>query len=96
MESNVALNMPRVKWRRTQRLPIAIDCFDQSLSSTVRPIEAISRPGPGPTSRNESKEQSKRMVTTARLSEMKARGQKIAMLTAYDDSFARILDQAGL
>ncbi|MGC3981396.1 MAG: 3-methyl-2-oxobutanoate hydroxymethyltransferase [Steroidobacteraceae bacterium] len=38
----------------------------------------------------------KRRVTTARLSEMKARGEKIAMLTAYDYSFARILDAAGL
>jgi 3-methyl-2-oxobutanoate hydroxymethyltransferase len=37
-----------------------------------------------------------RRVTTARLSEMKARGEKIAMLTAYDYSFARILDHAGL
>ena len=34
----------------------------------------------------------KRRVTTARLSEMKARGEKIAMLTGYDYSFARILD----
>jgi 3-methyl-2-oxobutanoate hydroxymethyltransferase len=38
----------------------------------------------------------KRKVTTARLSEMKARGEKIAMLTAYDFSFARILDAAGI
>jgi len=38
----------------------------------------------------------KRKVTTARLSEMKARGEKIAMLTAYDYSFARILDEAGV
>jgi 3-methyl-2-oxobutanoate hydroxymethyltransferase len=37
-----------------------------------------------------------RAVTTARLSEMKARGEKIAMLTAYDYSFARILDDAGI
>lgn len=37
-----------------------------------------------------------RRVTTARLAEMKARGEKIAMLTAYDYSFARILDKAGL
>lgn len=37
-----------------------------------------------------------RRVTTARLAEMKARGEKIAMLTAYDFSFARILDAAGL
>jgi 3-methyl-2-oxobutanoate hydroxymethyltransferase len=38
----------------------------------------------------------KRKVTTARLSEMKARGEKIAMLTAYDFSFARIIDAAGI
>jgi 3-methyl-2-oxobutanoate hydroxymethyltransferase len=38
----------------------------------------------------------KRKVTTARLAEMKARGEKIAMLTAYDYSFARILDAAGV
>jgi 3-methyl-2-oxobutanoate hydroxymethyltransferase len=38
----------------------------------------------------------KRRVTTARLSEMKARGEKIAMLTGYDFSFARILDRAGI
>jgi 3-methyl-2-oxobutanoate hydroxymethyltransferase len=38
----------------------------------------------------------KRRVTTARLSEMKARGEKIAMLTGYDYSFARILDAAGI
>ncbi len=38
----------------------------------------------------------KRKVTTARLAEMKARGEKIAMLTGYDFSFARILDTAGI
>jgi len=38
----------------------------------------------------------KRKVTTARLAEMKARGEKIAMLTAYDFSLARILDRAGI
>ena len=38
----------------------------------------------------------KRRVTTARLSEMKARGEKIAMLTGYDYSSARILDAAGI
>ena len=38
----------------------------------------------------------KRTVTTARLAEMKARGEKIAMLTGYDFSFARILDSAGI
>jgi 3-methyl-2-oxobutanoate hydroxymethyltransferase len=38
----------------------------------------------------------RRKVTTARLAEMKARGEKIAMLTAYDFSFARILDRAGI
>ena len=38
----------------------------------------------------------KRKVTTARLAEMKSRGEKIAMLTAYDFAFARILDGAGI
>lgn len=38
----------------------------------------------------------RRKVTTARLAEMKARGEKIAMLTAYDFSLARILDGAGI
>ena len=38
----------------------------------------------------------RRKVTTARLAEMKARGEKIAMLTAYDFMFARILDNAGI
>jgi 3-methyl-2-oxobutanoate hydroxymethyltransferase len=38
----------------------------------------------------------RRKVTTARLAEMKARGEKIAMLTGYDFSFARILDSAGV
>jgi 3-methyl-2-oxobutanoate hydroxymethyltransferase len=37
-----------------------------------------------------------RAVTTARLTQMKAQGHKIAVLTAYDYSFARILDGAGL
>ena len=40
--------------------------------------------------------QTNRAVTTARLTQMKAQGQKIAVLTAYDYSFARILDAAGL
>lgn len=35
-------------------------------------------------------------MTTARLAEMKSRGEKIAVLTAYDFSTARILDEAGL
>lgn len=37
-----------------------------------------------------------RRVTTSRLTEMKARGEKIAMLTGYDYTFARILDGAGI
>ena len=37
-----------------------------------------------------------RKVTTLRLSEMKARGEKIAMLTAYDYSMARLIDEAGM
>ncbi|MCD8385494.1 MAG: 3-methyl-2-oxobutanoate hydroxymethyltransferase [Bacteroidales bacterium] len=38
----------------------------------------------------------KRKVTTARLTEMKQRGEKIAMLTAYDYSMAKLIDQAGM
>ena len=33
-------------------------------------------------------------VTTHQLQEMKTRGEKISMLTAYDYSFAKILDDA--
>lgn len=50
-----------------------------------------------PPSQTTSAEAAKRRkVTTARLAEMKSRGEKIAMLTAYDFLFARILDQAGI
>jgi 3-methyl-2-oxobutanoate hydroxymethyltransferase len=42
------------------------------------------------------KDPGQRRVTTARLAEMKSRGEKIAMLTAYDFSTAKILDRAGL
>lgn len=38
----------------------------------------------------------KRKVTTHRLIEMKQRGEKIAMLTAYDYSMARLIDEAGV
>lgn len=38
----------------------------------------------------------KRKVTTSRLAEMKARGEKISMLTAYDYSMAKLVDQAGM
>jgi len=34
-------------------------------------------------------------ITTHRLSEMKQKGEKISMLTAYDFSLARLVDQAG-
>jgi len=37
-----------------------------------------------------------RRVTTHVLHEMKLKGEKIAMLTAYDYSMARILDEAGI
>ena len=37
-----------------------------------------------------------RKVTTIRLAEMKQRGEKISMLTAYDYSSAKILDEAGI
>lgn len=35
-------------------------------------------------------------VTTHRLSEMKLRGEKISMLTSYDYSMARLVDEAGI
>ena len=35
-------------------------------------------------------------ITTHQLQEMKNRGDKIAMLTAYDYSMARIIDGAGI
>lgn len=38
----------------------------------------------------------KRKVTTSRLIEMKQRGEKISMLTAYDYSMAALIDQAGM
>ncbi len=38
----------------------------------------------------------KRKVTPMRLTEMKARGEKIAMLTAYDYSMAKLIDEAGM
>ena len=37
-----------------------------------------------------------RKVTTIRLSEMKQRGEKVAMITAYDYSMARLVDEAGI
>lgn len=37
-----------------------------------------------------------RKVTTLRLTEMKSRNEKIAMLTAYDYSMAQLIDQAGI
>ena len=38
----------------------------------------------------------KRKVTTHRLIEMKQRGEKISMLTAYDYSMAKLIDEAGM
>ena len=43
-----------------------------------------------------SVESTVRAVTTFRLTEMKQRGEKIAMLTSYDYSMARIVDAAGI
>lgn len=43
------------------------------------------------TAKNEEKK-----ITTHTLQEMKKRGEKISMLTAYDYSFAKILDDAGV
>jgi len=41
-------------------------------------------------------QEDKRKVTTHRLREMKDRGERISMLTAYDYSMASIIDQAGI
>ena len=38
----------------------------------------------------------KKKVTTSRIIDMKARGEKIAMLTAYDYTMAKLLDEAGI
>ena len=43
-----------------------------------------------------SKKQDVKKITTHQLQEMKNRGEKIAMLTAYDFSMARIIDGAGI
>ena len=43
-----------------------------------------------------SVESTVRAVTTLRLTEMKQRGEKIAMLTSYDYSMAKIVDKAGI
>ncbi|HHJ11901.1 MAG TPA: 3-methyl-2-oxobutanoate hydroxymethyltransferase, partial [Chromatiales bacterium] len=43
-----------------------------------------------------SRPESSPAVTVTRLRGMKAAGERIAMLTAYDASFARVLDQAGV
>ena len=37
-----------------------------------------------------------RKVTTQRLAEMKARGEKISMITSYDFTMAKIVDEAGM
>ena len=43
-----------------------------------------------------SVEGTQRVITTHKLLEMKQRGEKIAMLTAYDYSSAKIVDEAGI
>ena len=43
-----------------------------------------------------AKSQKEKKVTTHVLQEMKSRGEKISMLTAYDFSMARIVDAAGI
>ncbi len=45
---------------------------------------------------NKSVSSKAKKVTTHVLSEMKEKGEKIAMLTAYDYSMARLIDQAGI
>lgn len=48
------------------------------------------------TEKGSSKKKSYKKITTRRLWNMKENGQKISMLTAYDFSFAEIIDQAGV
>ena len=43
-----------------------------------------------------SLEKNIKIITTRRLQEMKTNGEKISMLTAYDYSMARIVDEAGI
>lgn len=43
-----------------------------------------------------AKDDNTRKVTTHRLIEMKQRGEKIAMLTSYDYSMAKLIDEAGI
>ena len=43
-----------------------------------------------------AKKMANKRITTHVLSELKARGEKISMLTAYDHAFARIIDEAGI
>ena len=43
-----------------------------------------------------STEGKSRVMTTRKLQEMKIKGEKIAMLTAYDFTSAKILDEAGI
>jgi len=62
------------------KLPILLNNFTSSLRTV----------------KNMSVQKSVKRVTTHVLKEMKMKGEKIAMLTAYDYSFARILDEAEL
>ena len=39
---------------------------------------------------------SRKKITLSTLAEMRARAEKIAMLTCYDASFAAIMDQSGV
>ncbi len=62
------------------KLPILLNNFTGSLRTV----------------KNMSVQKSVKRITTHVLREMKMKGEKIAMLTAYDYSFARILDEADL
>ncbi|WP_156373224.1 3-methyl-2-oxobutanoate hydroxymethyltransferase [Pseudorhodoferax sp. Leaf267] len=55
-------------------------------SSTTSPYGGLPVGGPGP----------RKPLTLPRLAEMRARGEKIAMLTAYDATFAAMADAAGV
>ncbi len=59
-------------------------------------ISLMAGVGCQPKPKDMSTDSKTRAVTTLRLLEMKQRGEKISMLTAYDYTMARILDNAGI
>src|SRR3954447_18352662 len=65
---------------------------------TMRPLVAPPEPGSTPMSVHSSPTAGaagRAAVTLPKLREMRARGEKIAMLTCYDATFAHAIDEAG-